>query len=165
MAVYKKQTFVDILSADHLDHIEDGIETVSLGLDAVKSRLKDVEENAGMGEGASGASLMTVRLQEGSKMIIRCKDWTEDRDFVWEFGGECGTNKTANLWYSSTVAKELEDELLTWGIANMSSRSQLFKATTDDTAPIQFNGSYFGGNHAMTGSTDFNGVRHTSRYI
>ena len=27
--------------------------------------------------------------------------------------------------------------------------------TTDDTAPIQFNGSYFGGNHAMTGSTDF----------
>ena len=144
---YKKQTFIDhvvdssgnvvtqgtTLKKEHLDHIEDGI--ASLNTRGIPP-------------------LMTVRLEEGSKMTIRCRDWTEDRDFVWEFGGVCGTNKTANLWYSSTVAKTLDDNLLTWGIGNMSSRSQLYKVTTDDTAPVQFCGSYFGGNHAMTGSTD-----------
>lgn len=157
MAVYERQTFVDeetVLTAEHLDHIEEGIENVSLGLDSIKGRITQVEENMGLVGDAPGVSLMTVRFQEGSKMIIRCKDWTEDRDFVWEFGGVCGSNKTANLWYSSTVDKTLEDSMLTWGIGNMSSRSQLYKVTTDDTAPIQFCGSYFGGNHAMTGSTD-----------
>lgn len=163
MANYNRQTFVDgetVLSADHMNHIEDGIEQVSLGLDVVGSRLSTVENSLGLEGDAPGVSLMTVRLQEGSKMTIRCKDWTDDRDFVWEFGGVCGTNKTANLWYSSTVEKALEDSALTWGIGNMSSKSQLYKMTTDDTAPVQFNGSYFGGNHAMTGSTDFTVTSH-----
>ena len=158
MANYKKQTFVDketVLSASHLNHIEDGIEKMDLDLDVVNSRLNTLEKNNGLEGDASGVSLMSVRLQEGSKMTIRCKDWTEDRDFVWEFGGEAGTNKTANLWYSSTVAKDLEDSALEWGIGNKSSKSQLYKSTTDDTAPVQFNGSYFAGNHAMTGSTTF----------
>lgn len=150
---YKKQTFVDhevdaggnvvtqgtTLKKEHLDHIEEGI--VSLNTRGVPP-------------------LMTVRFEEGSKMIIRCKDWTDDRDFVWEFGGVCGTNKTANLWYSSTVDKTLDDSLLTWGIGNMASRSRLYKVTTDDTAPVQFCGSYFGGNHAMTGSTDISVSSH-----
>ena len=163
MANYKKQTFVDketVLSASHLNHIEDGIEKMDLDLDVVNSRLNTLEKNNGLEGDASGVSLMSVRLQEGSKMTIRCKDWTKDRDFVWEFGGECGANKTANLWYSSTVAKDLEDSQLEWGIGNKPSKSQLYKATTDDTSPVQFNGSYFGGNHAMTGSTDFTVTSH-----
>ena len=150
---YKKQTFIDhevdqggnvvtqgtLLKKEHLDHIEDGIVALN---------------NKGV------PSLMTVRFEEGSKMTIRCKDWTEDRDFVWEFGGVCGSNKTANLWYSSTVAKTLEDSALEWGIGNKPSKSQLYKSTTDDTSPVQFCGSYFGGNHAMTGSTDITLANH-----
>ena len=144
---YKKQTFIDHevdlggnivtqgtqLKKEHFDHIEEGI--ASLNRNGVPP-------------------LMVVKFEEGSKMIIRCKDWTADRDFVWEFGGVCGTNKTANLWYSSTVDKTLADSALAWGIGNTPSKSQLYKSTTDDTAPIQFCGSYFAGNHAMTGSTD-----------
>ena len=144
---YKKQTFIDHevdlggnivtqgtqLKKEHFDHIEEGI--ASLNRNGVPP-------------------LMVVKFEEGSKMTIRCKDWTADRDFVWEFGGVCGTNKTANLWYSSTVDKTLADSALAWGIGNTPSKSQLYKSTTDDTAPMQFCGSYFGGNHAMTGSTD-----------
>lgn len=144
---YRKQTFIDHevdsdgnvlvqgtpLKKEIFEHIEEGI--VSLNTRGVPP-------------------LMTVRFEEGSKMTIRCKDWMEDRDFVWEFNGVGGSNKTANLWYSSTVDKTLEDSALEWGIGNKPSKSQLYKVTTDDTAPVQFNGSYFGGNHAMTGSTD-----------
>lgn len=145
---YKKQTFVDqktdingniitegtLLKSDHLNHIEEGISNI---------------ERKGV------PSLMSVKFEEGSKMTIRCRDWTDDRDFVWEFGGTCGTNKTANLWYSSTIEKTFDDEKLSWGIGSKTTQSQLYKMTTDDTAPVQFCGSYFAGNHAMTGSTNF----------
>lgn len=91
---------------------------------------------------------MAIRLEQGSKLTIRCKDWTETEDFVWTFDGVGGLNKTANLNDCGTIAKTFADSELTFDMPKA-----LYKACRDDTAPVQFNGSYFSGNHAMTGAT------------
>ena len=150
MPKYERQTFVDnetILSAEHLQHIEDGIDQVGVELSAVDRRLSAIEDNMGMG-GASNVPLMTVRLEAGSKMTIRCRDWTETEDFIWCFNGVGSKNLAANLQSCGTIQKTVEDSKLGF---NMS--KTVYKSTTDDTAPIQFNGTYWAGNHAMTAST------------
>lgn len=97
---------------------------------------------------ASEESLMAVRIEDGSKMTIRCKDWTDSDDFVWTFNGTGGTNRTANLNNCGTIPESAADESLKFTMSKT-----LYKSCTDDTAPVSFNGSYFAGNHAMTGAT------------
>lgn len=99
--------------------------------------------------------LMSVKFEDGCKMTIRCKDWTEDEDFVWVFNGVGGSNRTANLQNCGTIAKDVYDASLTYGMAKT-----VYKSCADDTAPISFNGSYFAGNHAMTGATTIKVASH-----
>ena len=154
---YEKQTFVDhevdsngnvvtqgtTIKAGHFNHIEDGI-------DALDKRITAVDG------GASGESLMSVKLENGSKMTIRCKDWTDTEDFVWVFDGVGGQNKTANLQNCGTILKSVADTSLAY---NMS--KTVYKDCSDDTAPLQFKGSYFSGNHAATIATTINVVSHS----
>ena len=94
------------------------------------------------------APLIAVHFEQGSKMTIRCKDWTDSEDFVWTFDGVGSLNKTANLRDCGTVSKSVADAELTYEMPKT-----LYKFCGDDTAPIEFNGSYFSGNHAITGAT------------
>lgn len=100
--------------------------------------------------------LMSVRLENGSQMTIRCKDWTAAEDFVWTFEGVGGLNRTANLHDCGTISKTIADSALTYEMPKT-----LYKACGDDTAPVNFNGSYFGANHAMTGATQISVVSHS----
>ena len=134
---YEKRTLVDgvtPLDKDLLDHIQDGI--------------ADVDRRVTSIDGGSSDALMSVKLENGSKMTIRCKDWTDTEDFVWIFDGVGGQNKTANLQNCGTIAKTVADESLAY---NMS--KTVYKDCADDTAPLQFKGSYFAGNHAATIAT------------
>ena len=137
---YEKQTFEDKvtkLKAKHLQHIEDGIENID-------NRLESLETTVN----GSGEPLMSVKFEEGSKMTIRCRDWTDTEDFVWVFDGKGSKNLASNLVNCGTIAKTVEDANLSYGM-----NKTVYKSCTDDTAPIQFNGTYWAGNHAMTAAT------------
>lgn len=127
---YQKQSFTNnetVLKKEHLEHIEDGISLLNTN---------------------GVPPLMSVRFTEGSKMIIRCKDWTDTEDFVWEFNGVGSKNNAANLQNCGTISKTTNDSVLSYGMSKT-----VYKSCSDDTAPVQFSGSYFAGNHAMTAST------------
>ena len=146
---YKKQTFVD--------HVEDENGNVIIqGTLIKKHHLDHIEEGIAMLDRHGVPPLMAARLEEGSKMTIRCKDWTETEDFVWCFNGIGSKNKAANLQNCGTIKKTVQDSVLSF---NMSKTD--YKSTSDDTAPIQFNGSYYSGNHAMTASTTINVSSHS----
>ena len=142
---YEKRPLVDgvtPLNKELLDHLQDGIADVDRRVSAI--------------DGGGTDALMSVKLESGSKMTIRCKDWTDTEDFVWTFDGVGGQNKTANLNNCGTIAKTVADDSLAY---NMS--KTVYKDCNDDTAPCQFKGSYFAGNHAATIATTINVASHS----
>lgn len=124
-----------ILNKEIMEHIEDGI---------VNLTTKGVPQ------------LMTVHFSSGSKMAIRCKDWTENKDFLWRFDGVGSKNKTANLLDCGVVDKNVLDSQVSFSMSKTA-----YKDCSDDTAPVQFNGCYFSGNHASTAGVSFTIAGHS----
>lgn len=138
---YKKRILEDgktIINKDLLDHMQDGIaEAHSKGLTDGGDVTLIIPASGGF---------LTDLGKIAKYLFIRCPEYSDTEDFVWWLSTGQATNRQLNIQTYYTVPKDTDNSKIYVG----SSVLKTWNSCSDDTAPVNFNGSYIAGNHGAT---------------
>lgn len=138
---YIKRKLVDketLIDKELLDYMQDGIVEAC-------SKEQVSGDNVTLIVSAAGGFLTDLG-KIAKYLFIRCPEYSDTEDFIWWLSTGQASNRQLNIQTYYTVPKDTDNSKIYIG----SSVLKTWNACSDDTAPINFNGSYIAGNHGAT---------------
>lgn len=147
---YEKKELIDlqtVIDKELVDHLQDGIAANDSAISRVKTQINEIENSIPdeFKEIVSGNDIVLRYMQRGTAddFYVRCPDFREDEDFVWWV---CYTGRKHNIQDQFTLPKSEPNSAMYVA----SPKFLKWKPSSDDTAPININGTYIAGNHGAT---------------
>ena len=137
---YDKRTLVDgetVIDKELLDHIQDGIVSNESAISNIMSSI-GIDRLSG-----NDIVLRYLNRSPAQDFFIRCPDYDNENDFVWWISYD---GRKHNIQHHYTLPKTENNGAMTVGNAKL----VMWKSATDDTAPLNFNGTYIAANHGAT---------------